>query len=52
MERDVIVIGGGPSGMAASWVCAKLGFLNLNIQKGDFLMVRHNQWAVCLKLQE
>ncbi|MCM8810695.1 MAG: FAD-dependent oxidoreductase [Candidatus Omnitrophica bacterium] len=37
MERDVIVIGGGPSGMAASWACAKLGAKVLLVERYGFL---------------
>ena len=36
MERDIIVIGGGPAGIAASWASAKLGAKVLLIEKYGF----------------
>lgn len=37
MERDIIVIGGGPAGMASAWACAKLGAKVLLIERYGFL---------------
>ncbi|MCX7916850.1 MAG: FAD-dependent oxidoreductase [bacterium] len=37
MEKDIIVMGGGPAGMAAAWACAKLGAKVLLIERYGFL---------------
>ncbi|MCM8772576.1 MAG: FAD-dependent oxidoreductase [Candidatus Omnitrophica bacterium] len=37
IERDIIVVGGGPSGMASAWACAKLGAKVLLIERYGFL---------------
>ncbi|HOK55718.1 MAG TPA: FAD-dependent oxidoreductase [bacterium] len=37
MEKDIIVIGGGPAGMASAWGCAKQGAKVLLIERYGFL---------------